>query len=115
MKKTLKNTIYLFIVLITLNACQSAKDGLTGKKKSNSDEFLVEKKNPLVLPPEYQKLPEPESLIEDNDNDSDYGDDSGVDLKEILTKNSSKTTTTTTGKVTTGSLEENILKKIKKN
>ena len=85
------------------------------RKKSNSDESLVEKKNPLVLPPEYQKLPEPESLIEDNDNDSDYGDDSGVDLKEILTKNSPKTTTTTTGKVTTGSLEENILKKIKKN
>ena len=113
MKKILKNTFYLFIVLIALNACQSVKDGLTGKKRSNSDEFLVEKKNPLVLPPEFQELPEPESLLKDND--SDYGADSGADLKEILTKNTSKTITTSSGKVTTGSLEENTLKKIKKN
>ncbi len=111
MKKLLKNTFYLFIVLITLNACQSVKDGLSGKKRSNSDEFLVEKKNPLVLPPEFQKLPEPESLIKD----SEFGNDNGVDLKKILTKNTSKTITTSTSKVTNGSLEENILKKIKKN
>ena len=111
MKKTIKNTFYIFIVLITLNACQSVKDGLSGKKKSNSDEFLVEKKNPLVLPPEFQKLPEPETLIED----SDYSNDNGVDLKEILTKDTSKTITTPTSKVTNGSLEESILKKIKNN
>jgi len=113
MKKTLKNTIYLFIVLITLNACQSVKDGLTGKKKQNSDEFLVEKKNPLVLPPEFQQLPEPESSVKNSD--SDFGDDSGANLEEILTKNTSKTTTTSTSEVTNGSLEKNILKKIKKN
>lgn len=29
------------------------------QKKNNSDEFLIEKKNPLVLPPDYGKLPEP--------------------------------------------------------
>ena len=37
----------LFTVLILLNACQAAKDGLTGKKRSNADEFLVEKKKSL--------------------------------------------------------------------
>ena len=34
----------LFIVLITLTACQNVKDGLTGQKKKNTDEFLVKKK-----------------------------------------------------------------------
>ena len=39
MKKIFKNTSYLLIVLITFSACQSVKDGLSGKKKSNSDEL----------------------------------------------------------------------------
>ena len=48
-------------------SCQSIKDGLTGKKSENSDEFLVQKKNPLVLPPNYMELPEPKSEdIENN-------------------------------------------------
>jgi hypothetical protein len=40
---------------------------LTGKKKTNSDEFLVKKKNPLSLPPEFEKLPEPKTLTKNND------------------------------------------------
>ena len=31
----------------------------SGKKVENSDEFLVEKKNPLIMPPDFQDLPEP--------------------------------------------------------
>ena len=45
MKSLSKNLFYLFLVLIALSACQSVKDGLTGTKRSTSDEFLVEKKN----------------------------------------------------------------------
>ena len=41
------------------NACQSAKDALTLKKKSSADEFLVEKKSPLVMPPKFMELPKP--------------------------------------------------------
>jgi hypothetical protein len=43
-----------------LSSCQSAKDALTLKKKPSRDEFLVEKKSPLVMPPDYGKLPIPE-------------------------------------------------------
>ena len=46
-----KYFFYLLIVLLSLSSCQSVKDGLSGTKQKNSDEFLVEKKNPLVLPP----------------------------------------------------------------
>ncbi|MEC8074200.1 MAG: hypothetical protein VX087_01060 [Pseudomonadota bacterium] len=39
------NKLFLFcVIIIFLSACQAAKDGLTQKKRSNADEFLVEKK-----------------------------------------------------------------------
>ena len=88
MKKTIKNLLCLFIALIALGACQNVKDGLTGKKKTNSDEFLVKKKNPLSLPPEFEKLPEPKTLVESNENNEDE-----IDLKKILTNNTSTTNT----------------------
>ena len=47
MKNLSKNLIYLFIILITLSACANLKDGLVGTKRSNSDEFLVEKKKSI--------------------------------------------------------------------
>jgi len=46
----IKNKIkLLLLLLILLSSCQAVKDGLTGKKNKNSDEFLVKKKNPKEL------------------------------------------------------------------
>ena len=59
-KKNMKNFISLLLVFFILTACQSAKDAFTLKKKSSGDEFLVEKKSPLVLPPNYGELPIPD-------------------------------------------------------
>ena len=61
-KKMLKNLV-LLILFILLCSCQSIKDGLSGKKYESSDEFLVIKKNPLVLPPDFNTLPEPEDPV----------------------------------------------------
>ena len=56
-----KLTILMIILFsILLYACDSAKNAFEGKKRSEqSDEFLVEKKNPLALPPDFEKLPVP--------------------------------------------------------
>ena len=55
--------LFIYLLLFTLlTACESAREGFTLKKKDNSDEFLVEKKNPLVMPPEYNNLPVPEDF-----------------------------------------------------
>jgi len=64
----MKKFLIFISILCLLNACQSAKDALTLKKKNSGDEFLVEKKSPLVLPPDYGKLPLPsaEALKEKN-------------------------------------------------
>ena len=47
-----------------LSSCQNVKDALSGKKYENSDEFLVIKKNPLVLPPNFNELPTPKDIAE---------------------------------------------------
>ena len=57
------------MLLLFLMSCQSVKDGLTGKKTNNTDEFLIKKKNPLVLPPEFEKLPEPRDTVKKEEED----------------------------------------------
>ena len=58
-----KINFYLVIFSIFLTSCQSIKDGLSGRKSENSDEFLVKKKNPLVMPPKFMELPKPKEEI----------------------------------------------------
>ena len=93
-------------IIFTLTACQSAKDAFTLKKKPSGDEFLVEKKSPLVLPPNYGKLPVPQ----DQEINSDTKDEEIKSLISNEDKNSSSTEETSSK---TTSIEELILKKIK--
>ena len=59
------NKNYFFIIiLLFLCSCQNVKNALTGKKYESSDEFLVIKKNPLVLPPNFNDLPTPKDVAE---------------------------------------------------
>jgi len=56
---------YFFIILLFfLSSCQNFKNALSGKKFENSDEFLVIKKNPLVLPPNFNDLPTPKDVVD---------------------------------------------------
>ena len=106
MKKIIKNISYLLLVGFLLSACQSVKDGLTGTNRTNTDEFLVEKKNPLILPPDFDKLPEPNMIIIENENQKE------VDLQKILSKSKIKKKTIINSNK---SLEKSILEKIKRN
>ena len=38
------NISFVLVMIIFLTSCQSVKDGLSGRKSENSDEFLVQKK-----------------------------------------------------------------------
>ena len=55
---------YFLIILLFLSSCQSVKDAISGKKYESSDEFLVIKKNPLVLPPNFNDLPTPKDVAD---------------------------------------------------
>ena len=94
--------IYLFL-LSFLSACEAAREGFTLKKKDNSDEFLVEKKNPLVMPPNYDDLPKPEDFQSGEENTKD-------DEFEKIINNTKNTNTKSTKERT--SIEESVIDKI---
>ena len=54
----------ILLFLFFLNSCGTVREGFQNPKKNSSDEFLVEKKSPLVIPPEFDQLPVPK---EDSD------------------------------------------------
>ena len=52
--------IYNTFLILTLSAFLFSCGGFKLQKKANSgEEFLIEKKDPLVLPPDFSKLPKP--------------------------------------------------------
>ena len=97
-----------FLILLFLNSCGSIAEGLGGSKKKGSDEFLVEKKSPLVLPPSFGELPEPGKEPEENII-SDKKDTS--DIEDIINQSSS-TNTSEKSDDTKNSIEQSIIKKI---
>tara|TARA_B110000438_G_C15200285_1_gene388423 strand:+ start:17 stop:331 length:315 start_codon:yes stop_codon:yes gene_type:complete len=103
LKKILFILIFVSVTACGANIGESIKGGLTGKKRSNTDEFLVRKKAPLILPPNYDELPLPKDQQASED---------GTSLKdEILSIEKIGKKTQSTG--VSSSLENSILKKIK--
>ena len=107
MKKT-NPLIASFLILIFLNSCGTIAEGLGGSKKKGSEEFLVEKKSPLVLPPSFGELPEPGKEPEENII-SEKKDTS--DIEDIINQSSS-TSTSKKSDGTKNSIEQSIIKKI---
>ena len=96
---------YLFLLLF-LFSCSGAKDALQGKKRSdNSDEFLVEKKNPLTVPPDIDELPVPLDQEEAQTDDQE-------NIKKVLKIDENKSTNSESGNENQNSLEKSILEKI---
>ncbi|MDB3969157.1 DUF3035 domain-containing protein [Candidatus Pelagibacter ubique] len=103
MKKT-SPLISSFLILLFLNSCGTVAEGLGGSKKKRSDEFLVEKKSPLVLPPSFGELPEPEESIISEKKDTSY-------IEDIINQSSS-TSANEESDDTKNSIEQSIIKKI---
>ena len=103
----MKKIINLFILLVLLTSCENIQKGL-GLKKDVPNEFLIEKRNPLTMPPNFDLLP-PDSVNQDNKKDEKDN------LKEILNKNLEKDNQNSgVNKGTdSGSFEKSILEKIK--
>ena len=107
MKKT-NPLIVSFLILIFLNSCGTVAEGLGGSKKKGSDEFLVEKKSPLVIPPSFGELPEPGKEPEEKISDKKVTSD----IEDIINQ-SSITSTSEKSDDTKNSIEQSIIKKIK--
>ena len=92
----------LGIVLIILSGCNTVKKGFKNPKKNSSDEFLVEKKSPLVMPPEFNELPIP------NQNE-DTSQKQENNIKNLISDNNGNTDQ----EASNSDLEGSILSKIK--
>ena len=106
MKKT-NPLIASFLILLFLNSCGTIAEGLGASKKKGSDEFLVEKKAPLVLPPSFGELPEPGKEPEENII-SDKKDNSNIE--DMI--NQSSSANTSENNIAKNSIEESIIQKI---
>ena len=102
--------IFIVIILFSLSlyACESVKNAVEGKKRSEqSDEFLVQKKNPLTMPPDYEEMPTPGNQEVSPETFSD--DNEVKDLLNIKEEN----TLDTNNNDNSSDLETSIIKKIK--
>ena len=65
MSKIKQKTSYFllisFIFLLSCGGLQEAGKVLRNEKTNSTDEFLVKKRDPLILPPDYDVIPEPNS------------------------------------------------------
>ncbi len=104
-----KNNIFLILLMmLAVTSCQSVKNALSGVKEENSDEFLVQKKNPLVLPPDFTDLPEP---FEESTEVTEVQIEE--DIEKLLGMENSVENTNNASN--SSSIESFVLKKIKEN
>ena len=95
----------LIIITVFLSSCGTIKKGFENQKKNNSDEFLVEKKIPLVMPPDFNELPIPQEEDVSNEDDKNK-------IKKLFSKNKDDKITNEIGEKNS-SIENSLLKKIK--
>ena len=103
------NKIKFFLLIVIFNfmliSCSSVQKALDPQTKNSSEEFLVEKKSPLSMPPDFDKLPVPQA--EKNLEQDNY------ELEDLIKKNEQVNVQIKENKNL--ELEELILDKIKNN
>ena len=98
--------LIFFQLILFLYSCSTVKEGFTNQKKSSSDEFLVEKKSPLVMPPDYNDLPVPDQNKETSETNENK-------IKDLVTKNENENPENNNSEDGNLDIEQSILKKIK--
>ena len=93
----------IFLVTSCADSWSNVKRGLTGAKQESTDEFLVKKKDPLILPPDFDSLPSPSSREEAIEEMSSFE-------KTFKQESETEITASSAG----SSAEDSILKQIRK-
>ena len=106
--KKFKFFLTLNLLFVMLSSCGAVKEGFSSQKKDNSDEFLVEKKSPLLMPPDFDELPFPNSEGALNNNENN-------EIKKLITKSEDNISNSDNSESANGTIEESILWKIRNN
>ena len=103
--------ILLLILLFLVSGCQDVKKGISGKKINQGEEFLVIKKNPLIIPPDFEKMPIPRNEIEKS-NSIKVESNQDNNFKKLL-KTQDQNIDVSDSRESVGDLEKKIIDKIK--
>ena len=103
--KKISSILLFAIVFFSFQSCQTVKEGFTSQKKKRTDEFLVEKKSPLVMPPEFNELPVPKSSENILENETENN------IENLISNND----TPENSEIQNENFENSIIEKIKQN
>jgi hypothetical protein len=103
--KKYKYLIYISIASTLLFSCGTVKEAFDPNKNSG-DEFLVEKKSPLTMPPNFDELPVPQ-----NNEKDDQGQKK--DLELLITNIDKSKKQSTEEEIFDSDFEKLILDKVK--
>jgi len=101
--KEIKNILIILKLFLFLASCGAISDAgktLRNEKTRTTDEFLVKKREPLSMPPDYEKLPKPKSQATNN-NSEKIDNILKIQKKKVIKKGSS-------------SVEQSIINQIRK-
>ena len=98
--------LIIFQIVLFFNSCSTMKEGFSNQKKDNTDEFLVKKKSPLVMPPDYDELPTPKKENDQIENTNK--------VKKLITQNNGNSSIENNQNLN-DSIENFVLDKIKNN
>ena len=108
MIKNIKFLILIILGTIILSNCGLMQQAFDPQNKNTSEEFLIEKKSPLSMPTDFDKLPLPQN---EQTNDQNQSDDIEILITNSQTDNNENKSIENKGK----ELEESIIDKIKSN
>tara|TARA_B100000795_G_scaffold103150_1_gene76041 strand:- start:603 stop:926 length:324 start_codon:yes stop_codon:yes gene_type:complete len=100
--------ILLGFLAILISGCNVVKEGFASSKKNSGDEFMIEKKSPLIMPPDYKELPIPSTGTNLKDNDKNV-------VRDLIKKPKKNKIDSNELDKNDQNLENSVLKKIKKN
>ena len=102
----MKVILFITFLIFIVTSCTTVKEAgqvLRNEKVKTTDEFLVKKKQPLILPPDYDKIPEPGSSNKIQNNDKNK-------IRKILKQSEADQAEMRKS----GSVEKSIIDKIRK-
>ena len=101
----------LFLIVIyglLSSSCSSVQKAFDPERKNSSDEFLIEKKSPLSMPPDFEELPLPQNQQTDDQNQSE-------DIETLIINSELDNSENKSIDNASKELEESIIDKIKSN
>ena len=104
--KSFRILIFITVISFLSSSCSSVKKAFDPQRKNSSEEFLIEKKLPLSMPPNFQELPKlRDDVLKNQEKDAN--------LESLILSDQKNSDNAIESKDT--DLEKSILDKIKSN